>query len=53
MSGPRRLSTADPGFEAAFAALLAGRDQAVPGVAQAVAAILAEVGRRGTRRSRA
>ncbi|GIX11660.1 histidinol dehydrogenase [Elioraea sp.] len=43
MSGPRRLSTADPGFEAAFAALLAGRDQAVPGVAQAVAAILAEV----------
>jgi histidinol dehydrogenase len=43
MSGPRLLSTADPGFEAAFAALLADRDQAVPGVAQAVAAILAEV----------
>ncbi|TQF78593.1 histidinol dehydrogenase [Elioraea sp. Yellowstone] len=43
MSGPRRLSTAEPGFETAFAALLAGRDQAVPGVAQAVAAILAEV----------
>jgi histidinol dehydrogenase len=43
MSGPRRLSTADPGFEAAFAALLADREQAVPGVAGAVAAILAAV----------
>ena len=43
MSGPRRLSTADPGFEAAFAALLAGREQAMPGVAEAVAAILAAV----------
>lgn len=43
MSGPRRLSTADPGFEVAFAALLADREQAVPGVAEAVAAILAAV----------
>ncbi|WP_019015389.1 histidinol dehydrogenase [Elioraea tepidiphila] len=43
MNGPRRLSTAEPGFEAAFKALLADREQAVPGVAEAVAAILAEV----------
>lgn len=43
MNGPHRLSTADPGFEAAFAALLADREQAVPGVAEAVAAILAAV----------
>jgi histidinol dehydrogenase len=43
MNGPRRLSTADPGFEAAFAALLADREQAEPGVAEAVAAILAAV----------
>jgi histidinol dehydrogenase len=43
MSFPRRLSTADPGFEAAFAELLADRDQAVPGVTEAVAAILAAV----------
>lgn len=43
MSGARRLATAAPGFEAAFAALLADRAQAVPGVAEAVAAILAAV----------
>ncbi len=43
MNGPRRLSTADPGFEPAFAALLTDREQAVPGVAEAVAAILAAV----------
>ncbi|MFQ3622758.1 MAG: histidinol dehydrogenase [Acetobacteraceae bacterium] len=43
MSGPRRLATSEPGFEAAFAALLADRDEPVPGVAEAVRAILAEV----------
>lgn len=43
MSGPRRLSTADPGFERAFAALLADRGRAVPEVNEAVAAILATV----------
>lgn len=43
MSGPRRLSTAHPGFEADFAALLADRAEAVPGVTEAVAAILAAV----------
>jgi histidinol dehydrogenase len=43
MSGPRRLSTADPGFERAFADLLADREQTVPGAAEAVAAILAAV----------
>ncbi|WP_439579717.1 histidinol dehydrogenase [Elioraea sp.] len=43
MSGPRRLATAEPGFEADFAALLADREQAVPGVVEVVAAILAAV----------
>lgn len=43
MSGPRWHSTADPRFAAAFADLLADREQAVPGVAEAVAAILAAV----------
>jgi len=43
MSGPRRLTTAAPGFEAAFAALLADRDEPLPGVADAVRAIIAAV----------
>ncbi len=43
MNGPRRLATSEPGFEAAFAALLADRNEPVPGVVEAVRAILAEV----------
>ena len=43
MKSPRRLATADPGFDTAFAALLADRDEPVPGVAQAVRAIIAAV----------
>lgn len=43
MTGPRRLATADPGFEPGFAALLADRDEPIPGVAEAVRAIIAAV----------
>ncbi|WP_114375309.1 histidinol dehydrogenase [Elioraea thermophila] len=43
MTGPRRLTTADPGFEPAFAALLADRDEPVPGIAEAVRGIIAAV----------
>lgn len=43
MKGPRRLATADPGFEPAFATLLADRDEPVPGVTEAVRGIVAAV----------
>ncbi|MCS6853622.1 MAG: histidinol dehydrogenase [Elioraea sp.] len=43
MTGPRRLATADPAFETAFAALLADRDEPLPDVAEAVRAIIAAV----------
>jgi histidinol dehydrogenase len=43
----RRLATTDAGFEAAFTALLAEPRNAAENVAEAVAAIIAEVRRRG------
>ncbi|WP_144185441.1 histidinol dehydrogenase [Elioraea rosea] len=47
MSGPRRLSAGEPGFEDAFAALLADRDEANLDAEKAAAAIIAEVRARG------
>lgn len=44
---PRRLNASDPGFETAFAELLAAPREAEADVDQAVAAILAEVRERG------
>ena len=44
---PLMLSTADPGFEAAFARLLAMKREDAPDVDSAVAAIIAEVRARG------
>lgn len=44
---PLMLSTADPGFEAAFAGLLAMKREDAPDVDSAVAAIIAEVRARG------
>ena len=43
----QRLDTADPGFEAAFAAIVVAKRQADSNVDQAVAAILAEVRKKG------
>ncbi len=43
----RRLDTADPGFEAAFAALLAAKRETAGDVAEAVAGIVADVRSRG------
>jgi histidinol dehydrogenase len=47
MPMPLMLSTADPGFEAAFAGLLAMKREDAPDVDSAVAAIIAEVRARG------
>jgi len=47
MPMPLMLSTADPGFEAAFARLLAMKREDAPDVDSAVAAIIAEVRARG------
>ena len=44
---PRYLSTADPGFETDFAALLAAKREDAPDVDDAVAAIIADVRKRG------
>jgi len=44
---PQFLSTADPGFEAAFAAFLTTKREDAPDVDQAVAAIIADVRARG------
>lgn len=44
---PKRLSTADPGFEAKFTALLAEKREVSADVDEAVAAIIAEVRARG------
>ncbi len=44
---PRYLSTADPGFETDFAALLAAKREDAPDVDDAVAAIIADVRERG------
>ena len=47
MTGPRRLATAEPGFEAAFASLLADREEANLDAEKAAAAIIADVRARG------
>ena len=47
MADPRRLSSADPGFEAGLASLLAFEGAQDEGVDRAVAAILEDVQRRG------
>ena len=47
MSGPRRLSSDAPGFEAALASLLAYESAQDPGVEEATAAILEDVKERG------
>ena len=47
MTGPLRLRSRDPGFPAAFAALVNGRREADAGVGRDVAAIVADVCARG------
>ena len=47
MTGPLRLNTSGPGFDAAFAALVDARREADDDVRDAVAAIIAEVRARG------
>src|SRR5581483_7918436 len=47
VSGPRRIDVRDAGFEAAFSALLAAREEAATNVDAIVAAIVEDVKRRG------